>query len=46
MYGKTHTAEPRMLISKPGKFNPRFGKEDSLLTRQSISDKMSKHPDG
>lgn len=34
----------RVLISKSGELNPMFGKEHSLLTRQSISDKMSKHP--
>lgn len=33
MYGKTHTAEARMLIRKPVKLNPMFGKEHSLLTR-------------
>lgn len=44
MYGKTHSAKARVLISKPGKLNPMFGKKHSLLTRQRISDKMSKHP--
>lgn len=46
MYGKTHSAEARVLISKPGELNPMFGKKHSLLTRQRISDKMSKHPEG
>jgi hypothetical protein len=44
MFGKTHSTEPRMLISKSGKLNPMFGKEHSALTRQKISDRMSKHP--
>lgn len=46
MYGKTHSIEARMFISKPGVLNPVFGKEQSSLTRQIISDKMSKHPEG
>lgn len=46
MYGKTHSAEIRKLISKPGELNPMFGKKHSLLIRQSMSDKKSKHPEG
>lgn len=46
MFGKTHSIEARMLISKPGALNPMFGKEHSSLTKQRISDKMSKHPKG
>jgi group I intron endonuclease len=46
MFGKTHSTEARLLISKPGELNPMFGKQHSLLTRQIISDKMSKHPEG
>jgi group I intron endonuclease len=46
MYGKTHSAEARIMTSKPGELNPMFGKEHSLLTRQRISDKMSKDPQG
>ena len=30
MYGKTHSAEVRTLISKPGKYNPMYGKKHSL----------------
>ena len=43
MFGKTHTAEARELISKPGKLNPMFGKSHSLLTREKMSDKKGKH---
>lgn len=32
MYGKTHSIEARMLISKPGVLNPMFGKELCSLT--------------
>lgn len=46
MFGKTHSAEARMLISKPGELNPMFGKEHSILTKQKISDRMSKYPEG
>jgi group I intron endonuclease len=46
MYGKTHSIEARRLTSKPGVLNSLFGKEHSSLTRQRISDKMSKHPEG
>lgn len=46
MFGKTHTAEARKLISKPGKLNPMFSKSHSLLTRKKISEKLSNHPQG
>jgi len=46
MLGKTHTLEALSLISKPGALNPMFGKKHSSLSRQLISDKMSKHLEG
>ena len=46
MFGNTHTAEARKLISKPGKLNPMFGKSHSLLTRKKMSDRKSNHLKG
>jgi len=46
MSGNTHTIETRALISKPGALNPMYGKKHSSLSRQLISDKMSKHVQG
>jgi len=46
MFGNTHTIEARAFISKPGVLNPMYGKKHSSLTRQWISDKMSKHVEG
>ena len=46
MFGSTHTAEARKLISKPGELNPMFGKSHSPLTREKISDRRSSHPKG
>jgi len=43
MYGKTHTAEALLRISKPGAANPMFGKTQSAETRSLISAKQS-HP--
>lgn len=34
MYGKTHSAEARKLIRKPGALNPMFGKEHSSLKKK------------
>ena len=46
MFGKTHSAEARKLISKPGKLNPMYGKSHSRLTKQKISDNKSSHSKG
>lgn len=46
MYGKSHTIEVRKLISKPGELNPMFGKKHSEASKDAISSKMSKHPNG
>ena len=46
MYGKKHKINVLKLISKPGVLNPMFGKKHSDLTKQKISNKMSKHFNG
>jgi group I intron endonuclease len=46
MFGKRHSKQLLKLISKPSKLNPMFGKKHSELTKEKISDKMSKHPNG
>ena len=45
-FGKSHSKESLLLISKPGKLNPMFGKVHSALSKKRISDKLSKHPYG
>jgi group I intron endonuclease len=39
MFRKTHTAEARKLISKPGQLNPMFGKIHTLNTKLLISNR-------
>lgn len=46
MFGKSHTSNARLLISKPGSLNPMFGEKRFQTTKQNISDKLSKHPGG
>lgn len=46
MYGKKHRDNVLKLISKPGELNPMFGKQHSDITKQKISNKLSKHPNG
>lgn len=41
MYNKHHKFESLVLISKPGKLNPIFEKQQSIATRQKISESMS-----
>ena len=43
MFGKEHIDSVLKLISKAGKLNPMFGKQHSEITKQKISDKMTKH---
>lgn len=46
MFGKKHTKEALLLISKPGELNPMFGKKHSEETKALISKRMSKYPLG
>jgi group I intron endonuclease len=46
MFGKKHTKEALLLISKPGELNPMFNKKHSEQTKALISERMSKHPLG
>ncbi len=46
MYGKKHKDSALNLISKPGKLNPMYGKQHCNTTKEKISDKISKHPNG
>lgn len=46
MFGKTHSKESLVLISKPGELNPMFGKKHTESTKNKISSKMSKYPSG
>ena len=46
MYGKNHTKEALALISKPGELNPMFGRKHSEVTKDKISNKLSKYPLG
>jgi group I intron endonuclease len=46
MFGKNHTDMSLVLISKPGKLNPMFGKKHSELTKAKISVKKNKYPLG
>jgi hypothetical protein len=42
MFRKTHTAEARKLISKPGQLNPMFGKTHTLNTKLVMSNRKGK----
>ena len=46
MYGRKHKEETLKLIGKPGELNPMFGTKHSKKSKEMISDKISKHPDG
>ena len=46
MYGKTHTAEARNLISKPGNKNPMYGRKHTEATKILISNNKNKYPFG
>lgn len=46
MFGKSHSAEALLRISKPGLLNPMFGKQHSLITKNKISLALSKRPIG
>ncbi len=43
MYGKTHTKESLLLISKPGALNPMYGKVHNELTKSIMSEKKNKY---
>lgn len=42
MYGKTHKKGTLILISKPGKSKPMFGKQHSQEAKKKMSDKKNK----
>jgi group I intron endonuclease len=46
MYGKTHTDEALVLISKPGILNPMYGKTHKESTKNIMSEKKNKYPLG
>lgn len=46
MYGKKHSDNARKLISKPGELNAMYGKTHSIATKEIISNKLSKYPNG
>lgn len=46
LYGKKHTQESLLKISKPGALNPMFGQKHTEETKQKISVKLSKTPIG
>ena len=41
MHNRQHTPEALLLISKPGKLNPIYGKTHDVITRDKISQKIS-----
>lgn len=46
MYGKTHSEEARVLISKPGELNPMYGKTHSKESKQIMAMKKNKFLNG
>lgn len=46
MYGKNHSIEAKLRISKPGSLNPIFGKLHTEESKQKISLRLSKSPIG
>jgi group I intron endonuclease len=46
MYDKKHRTDSLALISKSGELNPMFGKQHSDITKEKISNKLSKFIDG
>ncbi len=44
--GKSHKYSTRQLISKLGQLNPMFGKQHSEITKEKISDIISRHLNG
>jgi len=42
MYGKTHTKESLLLISKPGALNPMYGKIHSESTKKIMSEALAR----